>query len=57
MVDLAIRRGLVIDGTEAPGREADVLVADGRIAAVEPASARPARREIDARGRRASRAV
>src|SRR5262245_37133738 len=50
MDDLLIRRGHVIDGSGAPGREADVAVLDGRIAAVEPRSARPARRVIDARG-------
>jgi len=50
MDDLLIRGGLVIDGSGVPGREADVAVLDGRIAAVEPRSARPARRVIDARG-------
>jgi N-acyl-D-aspartate/D-glutamate deacylase len=48
--DLLIRGGLVIDGTGAPGREADVAVGGGRVVAVEPRSARPARRLIDARG-------
>jgi len=50
MDDLLIRGGLVIDGTGAPGREADVLVRDGRIAAVEPRSGRRAHRVLDARG-------
>src|SRR5499427_5161032 len=50
MDDLLIRSGHVIDGSGGPGREADVAVLDGRIAAVEPRSARPARRVIDARG-------
>jgi len=50
MNDLAIRGGWVLDGTGAPGREADVFVDDGRIVAVEPPSARTARRVIDARG-------
>src|SRR5262249_55298541 len=50
MDDLVIRRGHVIDGSGASGREADVAVLDGRITAVEPRSARPARRVIDARG-------
>ncbi len=50
MDDLLIRGGLLIDGSGAPGREADVAVLDGRIAAVEPRSVRPARRMIDARG-------
>ncbi|HXJ81665.1 MAG TPA: D-aminoacylase [Candidatus Methylomirabilis sp.] len=51
MDDVAIRGGLVIDGTGAPGREADVVVAGGRIATIEARSGRAARREIDARGR------
>jgi len=49
--NLAIRNGFVVDGTGAPGREADVFVNDGRIVAVEPPSARTARRDIDARHR------
>jgi N-acyl-D-aspartate/D-glutamate deacylase len=48
--DLLIRGGQLLDGTGAPGREADVRVRAGRIVAVEPGSARPARRVIDARG-------
>src|SRR5215831_6505505 len=50
MNDLLIRGGLVIDGTGAPERVADVLVSDGRIVAVEPPSGRRAHRVIDARG-------
>src|SRR5215831_10359681 len=50
MDDLLIRGGHVIDGSGAPGREADVAVLDGRITAVEPRSARQARRVIDAGG-------
>jgi N-acyl-D-amino-acid deacylase len=50
MDDLLIRGGEVIDGTGAPAREADVSVAGGRVVAIEPRSARPAHREIDARG-------
>src|SRR5467141_2926918 len=48
--DLLIRGGLVIDGTGAPGREADVSVSGGRVVAIAPRSERPARRVIDARG-------
>ena len=50
MDDLLIRGGHVIDGTGAPGRDADVAVRGGRIAAIEPRSARSARRVFDARG-------
>ena len=48
--DLVIRGGTVIDGSGAPGREADVAVKDGRIAAVGAVSGSGAE-EIDARGR------
>jgi N-acyl-D-amino-acid deacylase len=48
--DLLIRGGHVLDGSGAPGREADVAVLDGRIVGVEPRSSRPARRVLDARG-------
>src|SRR5262245_62166794 len=50
MDDLVIRGGHVIDGTGTAGRDADVSLADGRIAAIEPRGTRPARRTIDARG-------
>ena len=50
MDDLLIRGGLVVDGTGAPPREADVSVHDGRVVAIEPRSARSAHRVIDARG-------
>jgi N-acyl-D-amino-acid deacylase len=50
MDDLSIRRGHLIDGTGAPGREADLAIHEGRIVAVESRSTRPARRTIDARG-------
>jgi N-acyl-D-aspartate/D-glutamate deacylase len=50
MDDLLIRGGHVVDGTGAPGRDADVAVGDGHVTAVEPRSARPARRVIEARG-------
>ncbi|MEX6722932.1 N-acyl-D-amino-acid deacylase family protein [Parapedomonas caeni] len=49
MHDVVIRGGFVVDGTGAPGREADVAIDNGRIAAVGSISAR-GREEIDARG-------
>jgi N-acyl-D-amino-acid deacylase len=50
MDELVIRGGTVVDGTGAPGRDADVFVNEGRIVEIVPRSARGARREIDARG-------
>jgi N-acyl-D-aspartate/D-glutamate deacylase len=47
--DLVIRGGTIIDGTGAPGFEADVAIAGGRIAAIGKVEARGAE-EIDARG-------
>ncbi len=47
--DLVIRGGLVVDGTGAPPRPADVAVADGRIVQVGRVTAR-AGQEIDAAG-------
>jgi N-acyl-D-aspartate/D-glutamate deacylase len=48
--DLLIRGGHLLDGSGAPGRDADVAVHDGRVVAIEPRSTRPARRIVDARG-------
>jgi hypothetical protein len=48
--DIVIRGGLVVDGSGAPAREADVAIADGRIVAVGRHILR-GRREIDARGK------
>ncbi|MBM3218416.1 MAG: D-aminoacylase [Candidatus Rokubacteria bacterium] len=50
MDDILIRGGYVVDGSGAAGREADLALQGGRIAAIEPRSSRPARRVIDARG-------
>lgn len=48
--DIVIRGGQVIDGTNAPAVEADVAIAAGRIAAIEPRLAAGSARIIDARG-------
>ena len=48
--DLLIRGGHVMDGTGAPGRDADVSIHGGRVVALEPRTSRPAYRTIDARG-------
>src|SRR5258705_12147981 len=48
--DLVIRNGLVVDGTGAPAREADVAVKDGAIAEVGRVAERGAE-EIGARGK------
>ncbi|HMV67005.1 MAG TPA: amidohydrolase family protein [Myxococcota bacterium] len=49
MHDRVLRGGLVIDGTGAPGREADVAIDGGRIAAVGEVRGR-GREEVDCRG-------
>ena len=50
MDDVLIRGGHVIDGTGAPGVDADVSIAGGRIVAVERRSSRAATLVVDARG-------
>jgi N-acyl-D-aspartate/D-glutamate deacylase len=49
MLDYAIRNGLVVDGTGAPGTRADVGIRGGRIVAVGPLE-ESARQELDADG-------
>lgn len=48
--DLVIRNGMLFDGMGAEGREVDLAIAGGRIAAVGPHLAERGREEIDARG-------
>ncbi|MXX32425.1 MAG: amidohydrolase family protein, partial [Chloroflexi bacterium] len=49
MHDLVIRNGLVVDGTGAPARKADVAISDGVVAAVGEIND-IGREEIDADG-------
>ena len=49
-LDLLIRNGLVIDGSGAPGRRADVAIRDGRIEAIGDLGAATAAETIDAKG-------
>jgi N-acyl-D-amino-acid deacylase len=49
--DLVIRSGLVVDGTGAPGRVADVVIVGDRVVAVESKWAGTATRTIDATDR------
>ena len=50
MEDLIIRGGLIIDGSGAPGYEADVAVRDGRITGIGHFSETPAQKVLDAQG-------
>jgi N-acyl-D-amino-acid deacylase len=50
MKRLFLRGGLVVDGTGAPARRADVLVEDGRIAAVDAELTAPDARVVDVSG-------
>jgi len=50
MNDVRLTGAKVIDGTGAPGRRADVAVADGRVVAVAEAAAAPAARTVDLDG-------
>ena len=48
--DLVIRGGTLIDGSGEPGREVDIAIAAGKIAAIEPRISARGTEEIDARG-------
>src|SRR5688572_4433412 len=48
--DLVIRGGTLFDGSGANGRELDLAIANGRIAAIAPRITENGREEIDARG-------
>ena len=48
--DLIIENGVVVDGTGAPGRRADVGIMKARIAAIGDLAAAPAGRRLDATG-------
>ena len=50
-VDLILRGGTIVDGSGAEPYEADVLVADGKIAAIERNSTAHGAEEIDAKGK------
>src|SRR6266545_269240 len=50
MHDILIRGGTLFDGRGGPGVPGDILVSDGRIAAIGPNLAGSARQAIDARG-------
>ncbi|HEY6739893.1 MAG TPA: amidohydrolase family protein, partial [Actinopolymorphaceae bacterium] len=50
MFDLVLRGGTVVDGTGAPGRTADVAVAEGRIVGVGRLTGASARHAIDVDG-------
>jgi N-acyl-D-aspartate/D-glutamate deacylase len=47
-LDLLIKNGLVVDGTGAPGRHADVAIADGKIAEIGKLGGAAARQTIEA---------
>jgi N-acyl-D-aspartate/D-glutamate deacylase len=49
-LDLLVKNGLVIDGTGAPARRADVGLLNGKIISVEEGLRDPAKRTIDASG-------
>jgi N-acyl-D-amino-acid deacylase len=48
--EVLLRGGLIVDGTGAPGRVADLLIRDGRIAAVGAVEPGPGARVVDASG-------
>lgn len=51
MFDCIVSKGLVVDGTGAPAREADLGIRDGRVVEIGQLDGARANRSIDARGR------
>ena len=51
MFDMIIRQGLILDGTAAPGKVADLGIVGDQIAAIGDLSGESAKQEIDARGK------
>jgi len=50
MIDLMVHNGTVLDGTGSPGRRADLLVSDGRIAEIAPSVEMRSGTALDASG-------
>jgi len=50
-VDMVVRGGTIVDGSGGEPFEADIVIADGRIVAIEGRSSHRGAEEIDARGK------
>ena len=50
MFDIILRQGLILDGTAAPGKVADLGIVGDQITAIGDLSGESAKQEIDARG-------
>ena len=50
MADVLLRGGLVVDGSGAPGRRADVAIEDDRISAIGDLASITAAVDVDANG-------
>ena len=51
MFDIILRQGLILDGTAAPGKVADLGIVGDQITAIGDLSGESAKQEIDARGK------